>query len=324
MIDIYMHGRSVSSIFGLLGDKENDMTASVAWVLSRSPRFLSEFLRTVAGIQLVSEKTEIHVQEHSANTGFTDIEIRDPKTLHVIIEAKRNWEPPGKDQLLQYSERFSQSSASIKILVSLSQCTAQYAIPRLPVIPGVQMRHVSWSELTDLAEHSAKGGTHAEKRLIADVCKYLRGVIGMNRAESNWVYVVSVSREQIGDDLTFQDVVTRFSKYFHPVGINGWPKEPPNYIGFRWSGKLQQVHHIDSYTVVDNLAAEIPGMWAGEWSPHFLYTLGPPIRPAKDVRNGRIHPQSRLWCMLDTLLTCDTVAEARDLSAERAKAAGIA
>ena len=52
---------------------------------------------------------------------------------------------------------------------------------------------------------------------------------------------------------------------------------------------------------------------------HFYLQLGPPIRPDKEVRNGKIWPNGRVWCMIDTLLTCDTVEEARNLSQERIK-----
>ena len=44
-----------------------------------------------------------------------------------------------------------------------------------------------------------------------------------------------------------QDIVNKKRIYFHPVGggPGGWPSEPPNYIAFRYGGKLQTIHHID-------------------------------------------------------------------------------
>ncbi|MCG2728873.1 MAG: hypothetical protein L6276_01100, partial [Acetobacterium sp.] len=39
--------------------------------------------------------------------------------------------------------------------------------------------------------------------------------------------------------LSWIDIVEKRNKYFHPMGMNGWPKEPPNYIAFRYYGKLQ-------------------------------------------------------------------------------------
>ena len=58
-------------------------------------------------------------------------------------------------------------------------------------------------------------------------------------------------------DLTWIEIVEQKKKYFHPFGINGWPKEPPNYIAFRYNGKLQSIHHIESYTVTKSLHSAI-------------------------------------------------------------------
>jgi len=44
MAELYLHQRQVQSVFNLLGEKENDITFSLGWALSRSPRFLCRFL----------------------------------------------------------------------------------------------------------------------------------------------------------------------------------------------------------------------------------------------------------------------------------------
>jgi hypothetical protein len=102
-------------------------------------------------------------------------------------------------------------------------------------------------------------------------------------------------------------------------GRGGWPKEPPNYIAFRYYGKLQSIHHIKSYEVVTNMHERIPEIRSEEWKPHFLYTLGQEFGPSTEVRTGSIYPNGRVWCMLDTLFTCDTISDARDLSQKRVK-----
>lgn len=52
-----------------------------------------------------------------------------------------------------------------------------------------------------------------------------------------------------------------------------------------------------------------------EWDdPHFIYTLSPAIIPSKEIKTGNIYPNGRVWCHLDTLLTCDTISEARELT----------
>ena len=50
---------------------------------------------------------------------------------------------------------------------------------------------------------------------------------------------------------------------------------------------------------------------------YFVYKLGPAIIPAKEVKNEKIYPNGRVWAMLDTLLTADTISEARDISKAR-------
>jgi hypothetical protein len=139
----------------------------------------------------------------------------------------------------------------------------------------------------------------------------------MQNIDSNWVYVVSLGSDTPeGWKLSWIDVVEKRRRYFHPVG-DGWPKEPPNYIAFRYHGKLQSIHHIDGYTVFDDPHKEFPEIPTGDWGPHFLYQLSPPFAPAHEVRTGNIYPNGRVRCMLDTLFLAKTISEARDMSKKR-------
>ncbi len=108
-------------------------------------------------------------------------------------------------------------------------------------------------------------------------------------------------------------------------GRGGWPHTPPNYVGFRFDGRLQQIRHVEHYEVItrphDYIAEIIP---EADWSdePHFLYTLGPVIEPPQPVRTGKIFRNQRVWCALDLLLTSGTIREARDKTQERLANAG--
>ena len=87
---------------------------------------------------------------------------------------------------------------------------------------------------------------------------------------------------------------------------------PPNYLGFRWDGQLQSIHHVDDYKVVDNMIGEFPNASDIEldWG-YFLYTLGPPMLPARPVFNGPgVVMANRIWAALDLLLTSTTITEA--------------
>ena len=135
----------------------------------------------------------------------------------------------------------------------------------------------------------------------------------MQDQNSNWVYVVSLNDDTFGGETTFIDVVEKHRKYFHPVGGDrgGWPVEPPNYMGFRYHGHLQSIHHVDDYQVITDFGPFFPNQPSAALDPHLLYHLGPPIRPARDMPAGRrVRFANRVWCFLDTLLTSDTISDA--------------
>ena len=140
----------------------------------------------------------------------------------------------------------------------------------------------------------------------------------MQKIDSNWVYVVSLGRwKRKGWKISWIDIVEKRKRYFHPIGVSGWPKEPPNYIAFRYYGELQSIHHIEDYDVLTNMHTKIPEIPDEEWEEHFLYKLGPGFWPEHEVKTGNIWSNGRVWCMLDTLFTSETIAEARDISYER-------
>ena len=143
----------------------------------------------------------------------------------------------------------------------------------------------------------------------------------MQSVTSNETYVVSVSGDTFeGGETTFIEVVEKFRMYFHPVGP-GWPPNPPNYIGFRWNGQLQSIHHIESYEIITDYHPHFPSVPSSKIEPHFLYRLGPAIRPTHRVRTGNIYKNGRRWAHLDLLLTSETIWDAWDKTNQRVKAA---
>ncbi|MBC9785528.1 hypothetical protein H1S01_13555 [Heliobacterium chlorum] len=321
MANLYLHNREVNSVFQLLGDHENDISYSVAWGLSQCPAFLREFLFNVIQWQGPVNEVEIRMQQHEHDKGFTDIEIVLQGHFHLIIEAKRGWNLPTTAQLQKYSTRdsFVKSLAPIKRLVVLSECSKAYAALYVPnTINGFQVDSISWKDVFQFSSNAYSSGTNAEKRLLQELNVYLGGLMTMQKKDSNLVYVVSIGQgNPDGWALSWRDIVNVKQKYFHPVGGNGWPKEPPNYIAFRYDGKLQSIHYVQGYDVVKNMSTIFPEAKNEDWEPHFVYHLGPAFAPNKEVKTGNIYPTGRVWCMLDTLLTCDTISEARDLTKQR-------
>lgn len=327
MTELLLHKKPVDSIFHLLGEKENDITFSVGWALSRSPSFLNTFLRTAVSWkkQVVSDSTAIRLQTYESAKGITDIEIESGDNFFLIVEAKRGWNLPSRRQLRKYLQRksFSSSKAKMKAIVVLSECAAEYASPNLdgPKRRNVLIVPISWKDVYACCDQAKQLCSHAEIRLLNELSNYLENIMTMQNNESNWVYVVALGgskRTPKGWNITFRDLVNKKHRYFHPFGRNGWPPEAPNYIAFRYHGKLQTIHHIESYDVFTNphkIVKEIPSQ---NWKQHIVYRLGPAISPSREVRTGRIFRNGRVWCMLDTLLTSITISDARNLSKKRA------
>lgn len=323
MSTLKAYGDTVVSIFQLIGDKENDITKSIAWALNKCPAFMKKVVLEVLGVSIDPDAVDIQYQKYAAETGITDIEMTDGQTFHLIIEAKRGWVLPGSEQLTKYSIRSDLKKAAVpnKAIVSMSECSVEYANDNLPFkqINGILVKHLSWSRIFELAAEARADSNNEQKHLLEELKEYLGGIMAMQTKDSNWVYVVVLGSSKPDQcDLTWIEIVKNHNKYFHPIGGNGWPKEPPNYIAFRYAGKLQSIHHIDDYVVTKNLHDEVVDMPdVIEDGNFFVYKLGPAIIPPKEVKNGEIYPNGRVWAMLDTLLTSDTISEARDISKNR-------
>ena len=184
---------------------------------------------------------------------------------------------------------------------------------------GVPVSHISWKELKMLTEIARTEANNEQKHLLDEFALYLGGIMTMQNKDSNKVYVVSIGTGTIDDtNIKWTDIINS-GYYFCPAGVRGWPKEPPNYIAFRYSGKLQTIHHIEGYTVTKNIHDVIAFMPDENWNDdYYIFKLGPTIIPNKVIRTGKgIYRNGRVWAAIDLLLTCDTITEARDKTKER-------
>ncbi|GAA0996277.1 hypothetical protein GCM10009555_091850 [Acrocarpospora macrocephala] len=139
------HGRDVTSVFDLLGRSENDLTAALAFALTRSPDFLHRLMkrllpmagRDVAAVRLETRDTG----------GRTDLEIDCGSDL-VIIEAKRGWLLPSESQLGAYAPRVHKRGGGV--LVSLSDTSLEWSARVLPsTIDEVPVVHLPWDLIRD-------------------------------------------------------------------------------------------------------------------------------------------------------------------------------
>jgi hypothetical protein len=186
--------------------------------------------------------------------------------------------------------------------------------------PPAAVEVLGWSDVVGLVRSTSRIGPLAERRLAAELAAYLRGVADMRNIESNSVYVVSLATTPFpGWTTTPVEIIEKFGRYFFPGTGKNWPKTPPNYVAFRYDGRLQSIHHVDDYTIVQDMRPFFPGAPdTSDWDPHFLMTLGPAIRPDHEVRTGKgIVRSARVWADIDLLLTATTITEAHELTRRR-------
>ena len=323
--ELVLHARPVETVFDLLGHDENDMTAALGWGSTRSSALLRRFVERLAPGVVLTEPVIVELQEHDkADGGFTDVEIKAAE-LHVIVEAKRGWSVPSDRQLRRYEARFEIGAAPAQRFVVLTQNGAEQVVRHhlgswKPASP-IEMAVVGWSDLVGLARAAGREGPTAERHISAELASYLRGVADMRDTDSNQVYVVALSRNSWDGwpaDLTPVDEIEKHRIYHFPT-VGSYPKIVPNYMGFRYDGRLHSIHHVDEYTIVDTPYGHVPDAPNLTWdAPNFLLRLGPPIRPDHEVRTGKGIPQSmRVTVDLDLLLTSDTITDAYALMKAR-------
>lgn len=327
MHELKYYGKEIKNIFQLLGSKENDITKSIAWAMCQCDEFTRLFIKECLNIDIENSKDiSIHTQEVTKENGVTDIEIICLQKFHIIVEAKRGWHLPTEEQIQKYINRKDFKQVSLRKIVTMSECTKDYAEINLPFKEkqGVSIQHLSWKDIYKLANNAIKKSSNNEKNLLRQLMNYLEGIMTMQNQRDNLVYICTLSDTEPKDGkMSYREVTKKYNKYFHPVG-RGYPKEPPNYIAFRYNGKLQSIHHIDKYEVVYNIHEKIDEM-PDKYEDYglYLYDLGKAIIPPVEVKSfikGKDKAMWRNasgWAALDLLLTCDSIKEAIELTKKR-------
>ena len=213
------NGLPVPTFFNLMGDKENDMTAGLAYVLSRSPVFLRKVFKELFGnAPREVSATEVSIQTNRpGGGGITDIELKLVDKYYAIIEAKRGLEIPSLRQLKKYAPHVTKVGATNSLLVSLSNTARLLADTKLPSdVRGVPVTHRSWRRIKKLADASVPQESNTNKRLLREFSKYLGELIGMENIYSNMVYVVSLARGNPKNwDISWIDTVEKKKCYFY-------------------------------------------------------------------------------------------------------------
>lgn len=315
----FWRSRELSTVFGASGIDENSATAALVWTLAQSPTFARALLEDLFGEQVDASELRVDMQRHEPGAGgFTDIELRTGSECHAIIEAKVGWVIPTESQFRLYAERIDPKASRLTKLVSLTAMNRRFVkLPRK--LAGVPTTHRSWEDIVRLAAQCRAKTRQAVERLwLEQLGNHLERYMQMQDILSSIVYLVPLGTKEIieGRGYTWIDVARGDPpQYFHPVGgptYPRFPKVPQNYIGFRYHGKVQSVHFVEKVDVRVDLN-RLNKNWPVGQDPVFLYTLGPAMTPAKEVRSGRnIWPTDSHYCALDTLLSgrYETVADA--------------
>lgn len=318
MTKLLIHNNEVDNVFDLLGTNENDITYSLSWAFSQVKPFLSYFIEKTIQKKINIDEIDILLQQYGDDKGYTDIELLSSE-FFCIIEAKKGWNLPTKRQLERYRSRFKEYPKLFHKLLVISECKKEYADKTFNGY-GLDffVDFVSWRDVHKWAQVVYPRCRNKQKALIDELNRYFKKVITMQDKTSNEVYCVVVANTQLQNGFTFRDVVKR-GYYFYPMKPR-YPRIPPTYVAFRWSGRLQSIHFVESYEIIDKPDKYFPELagWDG-WSdcPHYLLKLGKSFKPDHEVLNGQIDNRQQIKCMLDTLFTCNTIQEARDLTNHR-------
>lgn len=311
---LIIRGATPTNVFQLNGVNENSATYALGWVLERSSDFRNLFGEYIFGPRVDMSEAVVSLQKHGDDKGFTDIEISVGAKFHCVLEAKRSWKVPTEAQLRKYCPRLDTSGAKVQRLVSISSADSALAERSLPKsVDGIRVTHLSWRGAQLMAQRAhALTSKFEDKMWLRHLMDHLKEFVALERITDNTVFVASLSRKRIRPDhaYAFIDVVRNENRYFHPVG-NGYPARPPNYVAFRYDGKLQGVHHVESFMVTGDLSTINP-LWPTTDVDHFIYELGPAMLPAKEIRTGDIYRSGKVYCAIDTLLSGQfpTISEA--------------
>jgi hypothetical protein len=321
---VYLHGVEVSNVFRFAGRDENSASYALGWTLDRSPQFRELVLEEVFGKRIGSADAAVTLQDHGEDGGYTDIEIRSGKQIHVVFEAKLSWNLPTLNQLTRYLNRLSMGGAENQRIVSVSAADQSHARRHMPSsLQSVALSHLSWADFQRIAREAEPISSKPQEKLwLRQLVQHLQEFTSMERNTSNLVYMVVLSDKPMvkGQTHTWIDVIEKDNCYFHPVGdgTNRWPPQPQNYLGFRFGGQLQSVHHVDSFEIVHDLSKYNP-LWVPTSEDHFVYHLGPAMRPVNALKNGQIYPNARFECAIDSLLSgaFATIRDAADETKRR-------
>jgi hypothetical protein len=247
----------VESIFGLHGSDENDLSAAFAFAMSRSSSFLRAVLQSVCSkLSDIPEPISIHLQTSRVSAGITDVEVRLGRNSIVVFEAKIGSEYPTAAQLGMYvSGCRAAGFGTIQMVALTSREPVKGSEPTDWERIGAPVCARSWRWIRQVLRAVIRSESASGTRtMLSELLTFLEGFMGIERAYSNLVYVVVLGGGYpVRWKTSWIDIVEKHHRYFYPVVGGGWPP-PPNYMGFRYGGRLQSIRHVEKFEVVPRRA----------------------------------------------------------------------
>jgi hypothetical protein len=333
---LFKNARPVKSIFGLLGYDENAFTFALGYTLQQSTHFMQNILNilNIKGLRKSTlNKAEIYLQKYDENSeggGRTDLEIIIKNRLHLILEAKVNFNIPSIEQCIKYVDRLQNTlrnspSTKCKLVMLLD-------IDPKPTIELYHKKNIELKTLLDglyWADIFEKSQSAINKEVSSSVENYSLKQFGIfiekelnMKSYTDEIWVVPTNKHPLWKEgWSFYDTHLKGQIYYRKKK-DGYTNVKPLYIAFRCNGKVEFIqrvvkieHEIPVIDVLPQLG-NIRTRWPSE--PHTIWHLDKPVKlphaiPVKD----RTIQQLPTSYDIDVLLTAPSIKDARVLMQKR-------
>lgn len=322
------YGRIVETPFGLLGTDENALTFALGYTMQQCPRLLQMFIRDIGlrGFRLNSLlKAEIRLQKHRKE-GITDIEIRLPSRVHLIIEAKVGLNIPTLGKCKEYIEALKSSKEKERKLVILLEADA---IPTLDLYRRQDkdckefLLAFQWIKLLEMRNNLLNEfpENRNEGKWIRAFFDFLEKEFEM-KSYTTEVWIVPASMKPLWEGgWSFYDTHIK-GKILYRTRKDRYSNQKPLYIALRTAGKVRTIQRVlkveHEVTPIDKLPqlGNIKDSWPSERCT--IWHLSDPTPLPQPIPTGDPLMRARhVFCDMDILLSSSSVRDVEQCMKQR-------
>jgi hypothetical protein len=320
---LFAFGSEVKTPFGLLGKDENALTFAFGFTMQQCPVLLQRFLSSIGirGMRINTlQKAEILLQEKDRN-GITDLEIKVPNELYIIVEAKVRLRVPTINQCRRYIQKLKAANERAKRLVIILDCDpgpiiSEYCSKNSDCASFLTGIH--WSDLNRYQINSTKAiDANEQLRWLQHFFRFMNEEYHMKSfTDEVWIPPAS-TRPLWKDGKSLYDTHIQGRIYYH----NRFTNRKPLYIAFHAGGEvkyIQRVLRIEHNAKPVDYYKQLENVKKGAWprKPHTIWHLSEPAKLPKPLKSGPIW-RRHITCDFDLLLTCNTVKQIEERMKER-------